>query len=224
VAFGEITPRQPGAYRLAAAEAELLIQDRWDPDLSVRGISEVVGPMRDGAELYVRYRGDLSPPVTATLQESYGGQIVNMLRNGGFEAGIAEYPPRGWTISHPRKMGLTWPGWSQENPAEGRSCLKFVRPEIAMTLISQPMRLRTGGKYTLRFKARGNATTARVTVSGQRGTGTQVVLEPSEEWQQYSTELEVRPGYCTVGIAFGEGGEADQVLWVDDMEFGYARP
>jgi len=93
-----------------------------------------------------------------------------------------------------------------------------------MTLRSQPMRLRTEGRYTLRFKARGNATTASVTVSGQRGTGTQVALEPSENWREYSTELDVHPGYCTVYIAFQAGGEADQVLWVDDMEFGYTGP
>ncbi len=224
VAFGDLTPREPGVYRLSAAQAELLIQDRWDPDLSARGISELVAPMRDGVEVYVRYRGDVSPRVTATLQESYSGQIVNMLRNGGFEAGIPDYPPRGWTPSHARKMGLTWPNWSQENPAEGKSCLKFVRPEIAMTLLSQPMRLRTAGKYTLRFKARGNATTANVTVSGQRGTGTQVALEPSENWREYSTELDVRPGYCFVRIVFGADGDPDQVLWVEDMEFGYTGP
>ena len=224
VAFGDLMPREPGVYRLSAPQAELLIQDRWDPDLSVRGMSELVGPMRDGVEVYVRYGGDVSPRVTATIEESYSGQIVNMLRNGGFESGIPDYPPRGWTTAHSRKMGLTWPNWSQENPAEGKSCLKFVRPEELMTLLSQPMRLRTGGKYTLRFKARGNATTASVTVSGQRGTGTQVELEPSEDWREYSTELDVHPGYCFVRIVFGTGGEADQVLWVDDVEFGYTGP
>jgi len=101
VAFGDITPREPGVYRLSAPQAELLIQDRWDPDLTVRGISEAVGPMRDGVEIYVRYRADVPPKPSARLEESYRGKIVSMLRNGGFESGIPDYPPRGWTIAHP---------------------------------------------------------------------------------------------------------------------------
>ena len=46
-------------------------------------------------------------------------------------------------------------------------------------------------------------------------------MKPSEDWREYRTELDVRPGYCMVRIVSGAGGEADQVLWVDDMEFGY---
>ena len=118
-------------------------------------------------------------------------------------------------------MGLTWPGWSQDGPAEGKSCLKFVRPKERMSAVSQPMRLRRAGKYVLRFQARGTATQANVSVSGQRGTRASVPVNPSEEWQEYRTELDAQPGYCTVAINFGSGGEPDQVLWVDDMEFGY---
>ena len=83
------------------------------------------------------------------------------------------------------------------------------------------MRLRTGGTYVLRFQARGNATQAKVTVSGQRGTGEQVVVEPSGQWREYRAELEVQPGYTTVNVVFASGGDPDQVLWLDDIEFGY---
>lgn len=86
------------------------------------------------------------------------------------------------------------------------------------------MRLRTAGKYVLRFQARGNATGAKVTVSGQRGTGAQVAVLPSEEWQEYRTELDAQPGYCMVYVVFGAGGDPDQVLWVDDVEFGMLTP
>lgn len=222
VAFGELDPREPGVYAFTASRpgTEVLVQDRWDPTLSVRGGAEVTAPWREGAEVFVRYPPDAAPQVRASLQESFRGRIVSLLRNGGFEEGIPEYPPRGWTTSHPRKMGFTWPGWSQEDAAEGRSCLKFVRPEQPMTLRSQPMRLHTGGRYVFRFQARGNATEAQVTVSGQRGTSAQVAVLPSEDWREYRTELEVQPGYCTVNVVFGGGGDPDQVVWVDDMEFG----
>ena len=93
-----------------------------------------------------------------------------------------------------------------------------------MTLRSQPMRLRMGGTYVLRFQARGNATAARVMVSGQRGTSAQIAVTPSQEWQEHRVELEVQPGYCLVDVVFGGEGDPEQVLWLDDMEFGYVAP
>lgn len=221
IAFAQLMPREPGLYTLTAPGAELLVQDRWDLDLSARGHDEVTGSLRDATEVFIRYRPEDIPTVAARLQQSDRGRIVNMLRNGGFEAGIPDYPPRGWSISHPRRMGYTWPHWTQEDAVEGVSALKFVRPEIRMTLTAQPMRLRTGGAYVLRFMARGSATQASVSVSGQLGTRTSVAVAPSDEWREYRTELEVSPGYTTVAINFGDGGEPDQVLWVDDMQFGY---
>ena len=83
------------------------------------------------------------------------------------------------------------------------------------------MRLRTPGRYVLRFKARGSATHARVSVSGQQGTHLMVPVQPCETWAEYREELDVRQGYATVSVSFDRGGEPDQVLWVDDMEFGY---
>ena len=83
------------------------------------------------------------------------------------------------------------------------------------------MRLRTAGRYVLRFQAKGNATHASVSVSGQLGTHAEVSVAPSSDWKEYRTELDVQPGYTTVAIAFDKGGDTDQMLWVDDMAFGY---
>ncbi len=223
VAFGQIDPREPGLYTFSATGegTEILVQDRWDMTLSARRVRGVRAPWREAAEIFVRYAPGTTPRVQASLQESHRGRLVSLLRNGGFEEGSPDYPPRSWTISHPRQMGFTWPYWSQEDAVEGRSCLKFVRPEIRMTLISQPMRLRTGGTYVLRFQARGNATEAKVTVTGQRGSGGEIVVEASEDWREYRAEVPMEPGYTTVRVYFWGGGEPDQVLWVDDMEFGY---
>ncbi len=82
------------------------------------------------------------------------------------------------------------------------------------------MRLRTAGRYVLRFKAKGTSEGATVTVAGQRGTRAEVPIESSDSWREYRTELDVQPGYCLVSIDW-PGGEPDRVLWVDDLEFGY---
>jgi hypothetical protein len=58
-------------------------------------------------------------------------------------------------------------------------------------------------------------------VSGQQDTHLVVPIQPSEAWTGYRAELDVQPGYTTVSIAFDRGGEPDQILWMDDMEFGY---
>jgi len=145
---------------------------------------------------------------------------VNLLRNGNFEEGTPGYPPRGWTVKHPRTHDPGWPGWSQEDSAGGSASLRIVRPKDSITLRSQPMRLRHKGMYRLQFKAKGTATEARVMVSGQSGTSADITVQPSTDWHQYSTELNAQPGYCTVSISCRSGGAPDQVLWVDDMEFG----
>lgn len=82
------------------------------------------------------------------------------------------------------------------------------------------MRLRTAGRYVLRFKAKGTAEGAVVSVGGQRGTKAEVSIEPGDEWREYRAELDVQPGYCLVSINW-PGGEPDRVLWVDDVAFGY---
>ena len=222
IAFAELSPREPGVYELTSDDPgpDLLIQDRWDPNLSARASGKVVGHLRDGVEVFARYAPDKTPDLRAVLRESHKGRIVNLLRNGNFEEGIPDYPPRGWTVQHPRTGDLGWPEWSQEDPAEGTSCLRFVRPRDRISLTAQPMRLRTAGRCVLRFKAKGTATHASVSVSGQRGASAQVQIEPGSDWREYRTELDVHPGYCRIAIRFTSGAEPDQVLWVDDMEFG----
>ncbi|MBD3291355.1 MAG: DUF4962 domain-containing protein, partial [Armatimonadia bacterium] len=215
-----VDPREQGVYEFAAEGAGILVQDRWDIMRSVEGADRVEAPWREAAEIFVRYAPGDAPALTATLRESYRGELVNLLRNGGFEEGSPDYPPRTWTISHPRDMGFSWPFWSQEDATEGDSCLKFVRPEVRMTLKSQPMRLRTAGTYVLRFMARGNATEAQVAVSGRLGSGVRVPVEPSEDWRQYEAQVQMEPGYTLLSVVFGSGGDPDQVLWVDDVQFG----
>ena len=56
IAFAEISPREPGIYEFIAEDAELLVQDRWDPDLSARGQGRVTACLREGTEIFVRYR------------------------------------------------------------------------------------------------------------------------------------------------------------------------
>jgi hypothetical protein len=222
VAFAGLTPREPGVYELTAnrPEVDLLIQDRWDPTLSARGSGRVTGPLREGVEVFARYAPEGAPTLRATLQQSYKGRIVNLLRNGDFEECIPEYPPRGWTLQHPRTGDMGWAECSPENPAEGKCCLKFVRPKDRISLTVQPMRLRTPGRYVLRFKAKGTATHAGVSVSGQQGTTGQVQIKPSADWQEYRSELDAHPGHCALSVRFASGGGVDQVLWVDDVEFG----
>ncbi|MDA0745494.1 MAG: DUF4962 domain-containing protein [bacterium] len=221
ISFSELMPREPGVYEFVAENAEFLVQDHWDPDLSVRGKGRVVAPMREGTELFIRYAAGQVPVVRVCLAESFKGKLVNLLCNGSFEAGIPEYPPRYWNVQHPRTDDPGWPGWSVEGAAQGSGCLRFVRPKDSISLKSRPMRLRTAGRYVLRFDAKGDATHASVSVAGQLGTGVKVAIEPSSVWREYCVELDVQSGYATVSVGFDEGGEADQVLWVDDVGFGY---
>ncbi len=224
VAYAETQVRAAGRYRLESSDdrAELLVQDRWTPVASVRGRGAVTGALRDKTEVFFRFvPGDEMPRFRAEQVESYAGRVVNLLRNGDFEEGIPDYPPRGWHVNHnSRSPDPGWPGWSQEDAVTGKSALRFVRPEDRVTARSQPMRLSRGGDYVLRFFARGDATHARVRVAGARGSGGTVSLEPSEEWKEYRLDLEMAPGYCEVFIHMDPGGEPDQVLWVDDLEFG----
>jgi len=123
-------------------------------------------------------------------------------------------------MHNPRDPDLGWPGWSLEDAVSGRASLKFVRPNSMMVARMQPMRLLSEGQYTLRFQARGNATHARVLVNGAENTGGRIDIEPSDDWQAYELILEMAPGFCQIRIQMNQGGEPDQVLWLDDMEFG----
>jgi hypothetical protein len=222
IAFGQIDPREPGIYAIAAGDdVEILVQDHWDPELRKAGRGNVSATLREASEIFLRHAPGIAVNASATLSETFKGQIVNLLANGGFEAGIPDYPPRGWNVTHPRTDDLGWPEWSQDGPAEGASCLRFRRPKDRIACVSRPMRLQTGGRYVLSFRAKGDATHAHVTVRGQLDTHLTVPIEPGDDWREYRVELNASPGYCTVSIAFDAGGHPDQTVWVDDVRFGY---
>ncbi len=229
VAFVEQEVREPGRYRIEAEDgAEVLIQDRWSPVKSARGSGSVEGALRYGSELFVRFDPANAPEtLRADLTESDTGRIVNLLRNGNFEEGIPDYPPRGWTViptrpraDDPDPAEPGWPEWSQEDSVTGESSVRFFRPKNRIRLRSQPMRLPKGGHYVLRFQAKGDATHARVQVSGTRNTGGTFRIEPSDDWTEYRMEIDMAPGYTEIVIDMNAGGDPDQLLWVDDMEFG----
>src|SRR5690606_24833325 len=163
IGFADLMPREAGRYALTSSVegAELLLQDRWDPSLSRRGKTEIEGSVRDATEIFVRFPPGKLPELTLDLRESHTDRIVNFLRNGNFEEGIPNYPPRGWTLGRvSADPDLGWAGWTQEDAFEGKSAMKFVRPTGTFSANSHPMRLRTGGRYVFRFMARGDATHA----------------------------------------------------------------
>lgn len=229
VAYAELDPMDAGRYHVEAESAEeILIQDRWDPAVTSRGRDRAEGVLRNGTELFVHFSPEQPPEaIHGRLADSFSGEVNNLLRNGGFEEGIPDYPPRGWTVMPTRPhvddegvIDFSWPEWSQKDATEGISALRFYRQEKAMGLRSQPMRLPADGTYRLRFMARGNATHAEVSVHGSRDTGDQISVKPTEEWTLYEVDLDLAAGYTEIRIRMDEGGEADQVLWVDEMEFG----
>ncbi len=224
VAYARIDPREAGEYRLTSDrdDIKILIQDRWTPRESVEAVGTAEGVLRAQTELFFRFdpAGGL-PRLRADLAESYRGKIVNYLRNGDFEEGIPNYPPRGWVVNRSsRSAEKAWPGWSQEDAFSGESALKFVRPKDRVVSRSHPMRLPHGGKYLLRFQAKGDATHARVRVNGSGGSGGTVAIDPSNSWTGYEAEFDMAPGYTEIHIEMNSGGEPNQTLWVDAMEFG----
>lgn len=116
-----------------------------------------------------------------------------------FEVDLSEQPP-----THPP---LT--------PSEGAAVALNPPP-----MNSQPMRLRTGGRYLLRFMAKGNATHLRATISAVGAGAGKIRIEPTDEWREYRLETDIEPGYTQVHIRFSSGGESNQVVWIDDIEFG----
>jgi hypothetical protein len=225
VYFAEISPREPGVYSFAGdgstGPVEFLIQDRWEPAKTSRGMGPLEGTLREGSWIFAHVA-----PVgnachfTAGLVRPYShGQIDNLLRNGNFEEGSPGYPPRGWTIPDIKKDTLGWPEWSQKEAAEGKSSLRFHRDQDARTLVSQPMRLLRGGIYHLSFITRGEVSGASIRINGARGHEANVEIKPSpKKWTRQTAQVELAPGYTTVIIDFPKGPDAD--LWLDDIQFG----
>jgi hypothetical protein len=224
VAFGVLAPPEPGLYDLVSSRpgTELFAQDKWDPAESRRGTDSARALLRERTELFARFVPDGgTPELTATLVESHRGRVISLLRNGDFEEGIPLYPPRGWSVKASREDdSVSWPHWSQNDPCEGDSCLRLVRGEHPVSTVSQPMILPGGGRYVLRFRARGNAADGRVTVSGAHKTGITVEVSPSEDWLEYSTEVDILPGYCGITVGVGGASRSGQELCIDAMEFG----
>ncbi len=241
IAHAVVAPRSPGIYEFtsSAQGAEFLLQDRWDPGRTTRGIQQVTGLLCAGTEVIVRFPPQATVPVfSARLVQPRAASTINLVRNGDCEAGMTQYPPRGWTIrrgapgefASPGHQG--WAEWSREHAASGTASLKFTRPLNRMTewkepfretardtlaVAAPPVRLLSGGKYRFSLKAKGSATHARVLLTAAGGDVHTIDLSPSAEWRDYHLQIELPSGYTEIKIHFRAGGSDDQVLWADDV-------
>ena len=236
IAYGQISPSQSGTYKFdSSVSGRWLIQDRWTPVKTARGERSIQADWREGAEIFFRFAPtDFEPVLSAKLTKETSNDIINFLRNGSFEEGIPNYPPRGWVVN-PTKPGAyqgsqsgtggenprEWAHWSQEQPRSGSSVLKVVRPKYNIEVESQPMRLLSEGRYKLRFWAKGDAIDASVVI--KNASSKRLTIEPSEQWKEYELETNLEPGLYQVVVQLREGGKDNQILWVDDMEFGPAN-
>ncbi len=217
--FARLDPREQGRYEFdpEGQDAEILVEDRWDPEHSSRGTE---AELRAGSMVIIRADGALpARKVAVRLKQSYRGQVVSLLRNGGFEVGIPEHPPIGWWVRHFRTMDPSFPHWSDEDPAEGAHCLKLVRATNKIRTYSQGIELRKAGRYILRCKAKATCAGGAVNTWGSAGSMS-VSIEPSEEWKQYEVEGELGAGTACIHCIFDKAEGPNQVLWVDDIQFG----
>jgi hypothetical protein len=219
VYYAQTDAREPGNYGFDGDGSNILIQDIWDPSKSGRGENSAKSTFHDGTEFYFTVKPGLTPKFTAQVQQTFKGQIDNVLHNGDFEEGIPNYPPRMWTVSGDRDGDLNWGGWSQENPRSGKSCLRFYHAKGPCYMTAQPMRLRNGGKYHLRFFAKGDADGAQIQINGALDHDLTIPIKSSADWQEYNAEIDLPPGYTTIQINMASTADKS-VLWVDDMEFG----
>jgi hypothetical protein len=217
--YAQTDVREPGVYQFNGAGTYFTVQDIWDNTQTSRGDDAVKSTFREGSELYFEVKPGTTPYFTATQQKSFRGQIDNLLFNGDFEVGIPNYPPRLWSLRGGRTVDLGWAGWSQEKAHSGKSSLRFFRAGDLRVLTSQPMRLRSGGEYHLRFFAQGDIKNAQVQVNGPLKNTLTVPIKPSSDWQEYDAQITLPPGYTTLQIDFG-AGDPNQIVWVDDVQFG----
>ena len=241
-AYATVVPAAPGIYELTCSDpaAEILVNDRWDPERSVRGPSGLRALIGDDSEIILRFAAGKRVPVfTAKLVEAMPFSQINLLRNGDCEAGLPGFPPRGWTVQNgtssetygvPGEQG--WPGWSQEEAATGKGSLKFIRPlnhivdwrtpfpvlaRNQMVALAPPVRLQHAGKYVLSCQTKGTATTATVEIESAAGAVKTITIAPSETWETHRLELDLPAGYTLVRVKFKEGGRDDQLLWADNF-------
>jgi hypothetical protein len=241
IAHAILSPRVAGTYELTSSTTgtDFLLQDRWDPERTTRASGRATGLVCAGTEIILRCPPQAGMPViSARLVQARAAAGINLIRNGDCEAGIAHYPPRGWTIRHGAYGEFAsegrqgWAEWTRENAASGTAALKFTRPLNRMTewkapfretardtlaVAVPPVRLLASGRYLLTLKAKGTATHARVQLVTSTGAVHTTDLVPSAEWRDYRLEVELPSGFTEIKIHFRAGGADDQVLWVDDV-------
>lgn len=219
VAFGRLSPKTGGIYRFTCSDpsAEMLVQDHWDVRRTSRGTAPLEALWREGSEIFVHFTpASETPGIQVEVVRRANDDERNLLRNGDFEEWIPGYPPRGWYIKHKRDDAMAWPEWEMETPFEGKSCVRFVRPEKQMAICAQPAKLLHAGKYILRFATRGQATCGRVEIESESGANETRDIGPSAEWTRHEMPVELGRGLVHVRFRMAPGGPKDQVLWIDD--------
>ena len=217
--FARLDPREQGRYEIAVGGpgAEVLVEDKWDPAQSTRGRRVV---LREGSMLIVRSPRPLAAgSVRATLTESFKGRIVSLVRNGNFEDGVEGYVPIGWWYRHYSTGDPSYVYWSDDRPAEGSRCLKLVRVNHKARAYSQGIDITKPGRYVFRFKAKATCKGAVMNTSWSRHALT-VHVEPSADWKEYRVEGNLPAHRACIHCIFDRAEGPNQVLWVDDMEFG----
>jgi hypothetical protein len=218
--FARLRPREQGRYqlRLDPERVEVLVQDRYDAAHSSAG-HEV--ELRDDCEVILRCNKPLAGTVPATLTESCSGRLINLVRNGGFEAGTPDYPPFGWWVRHYSTGDPSFVYWCDDDPAEGDHCMRVFRHSNRIRSYSQGFDVDRPGTYVLRFKAKATCAGAIVNTSWSPWS-LSARVEPSDEWRQYEVVREdIEPHRATIHVLFDTAEGPEQTLWVDDLQFGY---
>jgi len=217
--FARLDPREQGEYEILVDDpgADVLVEDKWDPAHNSRGRHV---ELREGSMLIVKTGTFLGRAgIRAKLKKAYKGRIVSLVRNGDFEVGIPGYAPRGWWFRHYSTGDPSYVYLSDESPAEGKHCMKLVRAVHKARAYSQSIKIAKPGRYVFRFKAKATCKGASINTSWSRQSLV-VRVEPSEEWREYRVERDMTPHDACIHCLFDKAEGPNQVLWVDDMEFG----
>jgi len=195
--------------------------------MSARGIGRVVGAAArkrvNSSSALPRPSGHRRAPSATELQGNTGEPAPE---RPNFRPRKASPHTRreGGPCHIPGRMILAGQAGARRTPAEGTSCLKFVPAQGTVTAQSQPLRLRSAGRYQLPFQGEGTATASAVTVSGQWHRLPRERLSDRGPTGP-NTARSGRPAWVLPDLRqLGRGGPPDQVLWLDDMQFGYVAP
>ena len=157
--------------------------------------------------------------IRATLAQSHRGKLVSLVRNGDFEQGVPGYVPVGWWLRHFSTGDPSYGYWSDENPARGERCLKLVRAKHKIRVYSQGFDIPRPGRYVFRFKAKATCKGA-VLNTAWSPQALSVRIEPGDRWREYRVEGDMTPHRACIHCVFDHAEGENQVLWVDDLEFG----